>query len=49
MDAPDIENVKAMNRAIQKYIEDLVAENVVNNSIKEGDHIIVEKNKKHLR
>ena len=37
---------RPLNRAIQKYIEDLVAENVVNNSIKEGDHILVEKNKK---
>ena len=37
---------RPLNRAIQKYIEDLVAENVVNNTIKEGDHILIEKNKK---
>ena len=31
---------------IQKYVEDLVAENVVNNSIAEGDKILIDKNKK---
>ena len=33
-----------MNRAIQKHLEDLVAENVVNNAIKEGDKILVDQN-----
>ena len=37
---------RPLNRAIQKYIEDLVAENVVNNSIVEGDKILIDKNKK---
>ena len=36
---------RPLNRAIQKYIEDLLAENVVNNAIKEGDKILVDKNK----
>ena len=36
---------RPLNRAIQKYIEDLVAENVVNNSIAEGDKILIDKNK----
>ena len=31
---------------IQKYVEDLLAENVVNNAIKEGDKILVDQNKK---
>ena len=30
---------RPLNRAIQKYIEDLLAENVVTNKIKEGDKI----------
>ena len=37
---------RPLNRAIQKYVEDLLAENVVNNSIKEGDKILVDQNKK---
>ena len=37
---------RPLNRAIQKYIEDLVAENVVNNSIVEGNKILIDKNKK---
>ena len=37
---------RPLNRAIQKYVEDLVAENVVNNSIAEGDKILIDKNKK---
>ena len=37
---------RPLNRAIQKHIEDLVAENVVTNSIKEGDRIYIDKNKK---
>ena len=37
---------RPLNRAIQKYVEDLVAENVVNNSIVEGDKILIDKNKK---
>ena len=32
-----------LNRAIQKYIEDLLAENVVTNKIKEGDKILIDK------
>ena len=36
---------RPLNRAIQKYLEDLLAENVVNNSIKEGDKITIDKNK----
>ena len=46
-----IENrARPLNRAIQKYIEDLLAENVVTNKIKEGDKIIIDKlkNKKDL-
>ena len=41
---------RPLNRAIQKYIEDLLAENVVTNKIKEGDKIIIDKlkNKKDL-
>ena len=37
---------RPLNRAIQKHIEDLVAENIVNNSISEGDQILIDKNKK---
>ena len=37
---------RPLNRAIQKHIEDLVAENIVNNSISEGDKILIDKNKK---
>ncbi len=33
---------RPLNRAIQKHLEDLVAENVVNNAIKEGDKILVD-------
>ena len=36
---------RPLNRAIQKYIEDLLAEHVVNNAIKEGDKILVDQNK----
>ena len=36
---------RPLNRAIQKHLEDLLAENVVNNSIKEGDKITIDKNK----
>ncbi len=36
---------RPLNRAIQKYLEDLLAENVVNNSIKEGDKVFINKNK----
>ena len=35
---------RPLNRAIQKHIEDLVAENIVSNFIKEGDQILIEKN-----
>ena len=37
---------RPLNRAIQKYLEDLLAENVVNNSIKEGDKVFIDKNKR---
>ncbi|MBT7675403.1 MAG: ATP-dependent Clp protease ATP-binding subunit [Flavobacteriaceae bacterium] len=37
---------RPLNRAIQKYVEDLVAEHVVSNTIKEGDLIKIDKNKK---
>ena len=33
---------RPLNRAIQKYIEDLLAENVVNNNIEEGMHITID-------
>src|SRR6056300_113340 len=33
---------RPLNRAIQKHVEDLIAENVVNNAIKEGDKILVD-------
>ena len=36
---------RPLNRAIQKHLEDLLAENVVNNSIKDGDKITIDKNK----
>ena len=36
---------RPLNRAIQKHVEDLVAENVVSNAIKEGDLIQIDKNK----
>ena len=34
---------RPLNRAIQKYIEDLVAENVVDNTLKEGDSLLIDK------
>ena len=34
---------RPLNRAIQKHVEDLLAENVVTNKIKEGDKILIEK------
>jgi ATP-dependent Clp protease ATP-binding subunit ClpC len=37
---------RPLNRAIQKHVEDLIAENVVNNTLKEQDKIIIDKNKK---
>ena len=37
---------RPLNRAIQKHVEDLIAENVVNNTIKEHDKIIIDKNEK---
>ena len=37
---------RPLNRAIQKHVEDLVAEHVVSNTIKEGDLIKIDKNKK---
>ena len=33
---------RPLNRSIQKHIEDLIAENVVNNSIKEGDRLLLD-------
>ena len=36
---------RPLNRAIQKHVEDLIAEHVVNNSLKEGDQIILNRNK----
>ena len=33
---------RPLNRAIQKYIEDLLAENVVNNKIDEGAKITID-------
>ncbi|MFQ3340792.1 MAG: ATP-dependent Clp protease ATP-binding subunit ClpC [Flavobacteriaceae bacterium] len=37
---------RPLNRAIQKHVEDLVAENVVNSTLKEGDKIVIDKNEK---
>ncbi len=37
---------RPLNRAIQKHVEDLIAEHVVSNAIKEGDEICVVKNAK---
>ena len=37
---------RPLNRAIQKHVEDLIAEQVVNNTIKEGDEIVVNRNEK---
>lgn len=37
---------RPLNRAIQKHVEDLIAEHVVSNAIKEGDEICVVKNLK---
>ncbi len=36
---------RPLNRAIQKYIEDLIAENVVSNTIKDGDSISIDTDK----
>jgi len=36
---------RPLNRAIQKYVEDLIAENVVSNKVKEGDSLKVDANK----
>ena len=36
---------RPLNRAIQKYIEDLLAENVVSSAIKEGDSISIDAGK----
>ena len=33
---------RPLNRAIQRYIEDLIAENVVSNNIKDGDTIEID-------
>jgi ATP-dependent Clp protease ATP-binding subunit ClpC len=33
---------RPLNRAIQKHVEDLVAENVVSNAINEGDHLVID-------
>ena len=33
---------RPLNRAIQRYIEDLIAENVVSNNIKDGDNIEID-------
>ncbi|MGC6502448.1 MAG: ATP-dependent Clp protease ATP-binding subunit [Flavobacteriaceae bacterium] len=33
---------RPLNRAIQKYVEDLIAESVVTNSIKEGDALLID-------
>ena len=33
---------RPLNRAIQKYVEDLLAENVVNSSIQEGDNVTID-------
>ena len=32
-----------LNKVFQKYIEDLVAENVVDNILKEGDSLLIDK------
>ena len=37
---------RPLNRAIQKHVEDLIAENVVNNTLKDQDKIIIDKNEK---
>ncbi|MGA0273258.1 MAG: ATP-dependent Clp protease ATP-binding subunit [Flavobacteriaceae bacterium] len=37
---------RPLNRAIQKHVEDLIAEHVVSNAIKEGDEICIVKNAK---
>ena len=37
---------RPLNRAIQKHVEDLIAEHVVNNTIKEGDEIVINHNEK---
>ena len=30
---------RPLSRAIQRYVEDLIAEEIVSNNIKEGDHL----------
>lgn len=35
---------RPLNRAIQKYLEDLLAEEILNSNVKEGDHLIVSAN-----
>jgi ATP-dependent Clp protease ATP-binding subunit ClpC len=37
---------RPLSRAIQKYIEDLIAEEIVNNKLNEGDSIFIDVNKK---
>jgi len=41
---------RPLNRAIQKYVEDLIAENVVSSTVKEGDNLLLdhEKNEEKL-
>jgi ATP-dependent Clp protease ATP-binding subunit ClpC len=36
---------RPLSRAIQKYIEDLIAEEIVNNKLNEGDSIFIDVNK----
>ncbi len=33
---------RPLNRAIQKYLEDPLAEEILNTNVKEGDHLIVD-------
>ena len=40
---------RPLNRAIQKYIEDLVAENVVDSTLKEGDAFLIDWNKEETQ
>ena len=39
---------RPLKRVIQKYIEDIIAEEIINNKLKEGDNIILDVNKGNI-
>ena len=36
---------RQLKRAIQKYVEDVIAEEIINSSIHDGDHLYIQLNK----